>query len=42
MDDVIYRTKKRTLILIVFQDTHFGKLSSCVETSTSSFVKCIG
>ena len=37
MDDVIYSTKKYTLILIVFQDTI---LVSCVETLTSSF-KCI-
>ena len=34
MDDVIYRTIKHTLILIVFQDT---VLVSCVETLTSSF-----
>ena len=28
MDDVIYRTKKRELILIVFQDSnYFGKLA---------------
>ena len=32
MDDVIYRTKKHTLILIVFQE-----LVAHVETLTSSF-----
>ena len=35
MDDVIYRTKKQALILIVFQDS---TLLGCVETLTGSFV----
>ena len=35
MDDVIYKPKKRALILIMFQDS---TLLGCIETSTGSFV----